>query len=488
MKQNPSLALRAVLAVLLETGFYALSIGLAALLAAVPVLELLVAERLHLKLALFCLVGAGTIVWSIFPRRDRFSAPGPEISREEAPGLHALVDELAAATGQPAPERIYLVPDANAWVARRGGFMGIGARPLMGIGLPFVAGLGAGELRAVLAHEFGHFVGGDVRLGPRIWRTRSAIERSVESLGKRSGLLQAPFLAYGRLYLRITQAVSRAQEFAADALSARLAGPAAAAGALRSTTRISAAHELYWGNELGPVLSRGFAPPLAEGFRRYLEAPAIAPALAAAEARELESDATGAYDSHPSTRARLDAIAALGLPAPAGGEDGPAASLVPGLPALEAALLARLAGEGRKFEPLAWESTGEAVWLAYWREWAKELPAPPAGTPLAEAARLAADAALFPAEAEPTREGETPAEAARSRKVSSLGFNLALALRAAGWTAATGPGEQLRLVSGDKAFDPFEAAAALASGELGDEAWRGRCAALGFAEVPFTAA
>ena len=69
----------------------------------------------------------------------------------------------------------------------------------MGVGLPLLAGLSVSEFRAVLAHGFGHFYGGDTRLGPWVYKTRSAIVRTIENL-VRSGrkLLYCPFLWYGK--------------------------------------------------------------------------------------------------------------------------------------------------------------------------------------------------------------------------------------------------------------------------------------------------
>ena len=77
------------------------------------------------------------------------------------------------------PEDVYLAPDVNAGVAHVGGFVGIGARPIMILGLPLLAVLNVSELRGVIAHEFGHYVGGETKLAPFIYRTRDAIGRTI---------------------------------------------------------------------------------------------------------------------------------------------------------------------------------------------------------------------------------------------------------------------------------------------------------------------
>jgi heat shock protein HtpX len=81
MPSSPSLAGRAVLAVGLMLGFYILAVGIAGALLYIPYAEWTYAGHLHLKLALFCILGAGIILWSILPRLDRFIPPGPHLNR-----------------------------------------------------------------------------------------------------------------------------------------------------------------------------------------------------------------------------------------------------------------------------------------------------------------------------------------------------------------------------------------------------------------------
>jgi Zn-dependent protease with chaperone function len=225
VRSSPSLALRAAAAVLLMVGFYALALGIAGSLIAIPVAEVTYAHRLDFRLAAFCLVGGLAILRSIVPRRDRFEPPGPSLTAQEQPRLFATIEGVADATGQTMPAEVYVVPEVNAWVTQRGGFLGVGSRRVMGIGLPLLEMLSIDELRAVLAHEFGHYHGGDTALGPWIYRTRTAIGRTLDSLARHSSLLMKPFNWYGLGFLRITHAISRRQEYAADALAARWSVP-----------------------------------------------------------------------------------------------------------------------------------------------------------------------------------------------------------------------------------------------------------------------
>src|SRR2546430_16869096 len=90
------------------------------------------------------------------------------------------------------PTEVSLVADVNAFVTTRGGFMGFGSRRVMGLGLPLLQTLGVRELRAVLAHEFGHYHGGDTKLGPWIYKTRAAIGRTLQGLARYSPVPQKP--------------------------------------------------------------------------------------------------------------------------------------------------------------------------------------------------------------------------------------------------------------------------------------------------------
>ncbi|HXU83327.1 MAG TPA: hypothetical protein VN914_18170, partial [Polyangia bacterium] len=63
-----SLVRRALLAVVLLVAFYLLALAIAAGLLWLPYAEWRFANRLHFKLAAFCVVGAFLIVKSILPR------------------------------------------------------------------------------------------------------------------------------------------------------------------------------------------------------------------------------------------------------------------------------------------------------------------------------------------------------------------------------------------------------------------------------------
>lgn len=96
----------------------------------------------------------------------------------QQPRLHELVDSVAADVGEPPPDGIYLDLPVNASVTEHR------RRRMMLLGLPLLATLDAEELRAVIAHEYGHYTGGDTRFAGWIWRTRVAVLKTVQRLAE----------------------------------------------------------------------------------------------------------------------------------------------------------------------------------------------------------------------------------------------------------------------------------------------------------------
>ena len=287
------------------------------------------------QLILLFLVGAAigvTMIWSLLPRRDKFVPPGPVLERASHPRLFAELDHLASATNEPLPSRVFLVPQANAFVADRGGMMGLGAQRVMGIGLPLIALLSVSEFRAVLAHEFAHYYGGDTRLGPFVYKTRMAMVRTMQNLVSirvvmRLGVAQVLYRVvlsilqgYWKIFLRVTQLVSRRQEYRADEIACHIAGSRALISGLKKILSANAAFQTYWNTEVLPLLKVGCRPSIAEGFAMFVEAPAISTQIDAALQKSMTQGKTQIYDSHPPLRDRIAAaeqIAASGFPADA---------------------------------------------------------------------------------------------------------------------------------------------------------------------------
>jgi Zn-dependent protease with chaperone function len=186
----------------------------------------------------------------------------------------------------------------------------------MGVGLPLLQELTVSQLQGVLAHEFGHYHGGDVKLGPWIHKTRAAIGRIVLMLADSGSVVlqiaHLPFVWYGEFFLRFTQAISRNQELAADSLAAQTVGRECFFSGLKAVHAGGVAFEMYWRGLVAPVLASGFRFPLASGFAQFRSSALLVDRLDALVDRSSNS-AAGAtpYDSHPPLGERLARVEAL---------------------------------------------------------------------------------------------------------------------------------------------------------------------------------
>jgi heat shock protein HtpX len=486
MRSTPSLAARAVAAVSLMVGFYLLALGIAGVLVAIPVGEYVWADRIDARIALFCILGAIAILRAIAPRRDRFTAPGPLLTPAEQPRLFAALEEVARSTEQQMPVEVYLIPEVNAWVAQRGGLMGYGSRRVMALGLPLMAMLSVDELRAVLAHEFGHYHGGDTALGPWIHRTRTAIGRTLVNMARHSSWLVKPFEWYGAAFLRITHAISRRQEYAADALAARIVGATPLATGLVTLEGAGGAFMPYWMTELAPVLERGFRPPIATGFTSFVSSPSVAPQLHAAVAQAMVDDKVDPFDTHPPLRERL---AALGVTHDATARHDDAApraiTLLEDLDAVEARLVDSLSdGKRSAPSPIAWVDAGDRVWSAVWRERVHAGRQQLAGITPAMIPPLAAD---LPGTA--VRFGLAPNHRVAQERgaAGDAGFLLASACAVAlldhGWSLSALPGETVDFSRDGATVTPFASMSALMDGSLSAEDWQATWRGIGLADL-----
>ncbi|PBC78066.1 Zn-dependent protease with chaperone function [Streptomyces sp. TLI_235] len=405
-----STAGRAALAVALLAGFY--------LLAAAIVLGLL-----GLDIALYSGLGqvsAGLLkIWALtavvaYPvlrvvfltRRPRGEADGGlPVTREQQPGLWARVDRIAELTGVRGPAEIRLVPDVNAGVREDTRLLGLipGRRHLV-IGAPLLIGLTEDELDSVLAHEFGHYSNRDVRLAGVTVAGRSAILHTIGTLHQRADRHQAQqaaeiaakdarrlakgrtasgeeagggvqralakvFTLYAKLYFRVSEAVSRRQEYAADRTAAAIAGRSATAAALRRIPALDAAQGFYLDRYATLGWDAGALPLPGQfygGLAHLLADPKRRRELDELGLPETEADP---YDSHPPIDRRIAAVEALPEDGRTTGEGGPALALLRDpeltLAALEAATLVPEAAAKQRLD---WPELLQAAGLAGARE------------------------------------------------------------------------------------------------------------------------
>ncbi|MET9181121.1 M48 family metallopeptidase [Kitasatospora aureofaciens] len=363
---------RAVTAVALLAGFYLLALGILAGLLALDVA--LFQELGHFSpglvkiWALSAAIGYPVVrvVFLTRRRKDDGEVPGVVLTRERQPAVWAVVDRIAERTGVRGPAEIRLVPQVNAGVFEETRLLGLipGKRHLV-IGAPLLLGLTEGELESVLAHEFGHYSNRDVKLAAVTVAGRRALLHTVGGLHRRADQHQAEeaaklaakaekrlakgrkpsgeqagggvdralaklFALYARLYFRVSEAVGRRQEYAADQVAAQLAGRDATASALRKLPSLDAAQDFYLSRYATIGWDAGLLPPPGQvygGLLHLLSDPERRAELAE-HALDLPEEHPDPFDSHPPIRLRVAAIEGLPDDGRGPGAAGPALALL----------------------------------------------------------------------------------------------------------------------------------------------------------------
>lgn len=351
----------------------------------------------------------------------------------------------------------------------------------MGLGLALMQTVSIPQLRAIVAHEFGHYRNDDLAFAGWIYRTRTAMEKTTQRLADLDFtflVLYAPIRLYAKLFVRITQAISRAQELAADRLAAAVAGAHQIVGALVLTQRSGTVYQTYYQNEIVPILSWGFRAPFAAGFAHFLSVPTVARALDEQLAHDLAHEETNEEDTHPPLRIRA---AELGV-SPQGLDlslDAPrATSLLHDLPQLEAELTKNFFAKPQDAPALhdvTWEEAGARVFVPAWKDRASEHAA---ALQDFTAARLA-DALPYVAK---TVQAETDEE--RTFVAShTVGAALAARLHALGWMCDATPGKPIAFTRDGRTIEPFEVVSHLRDGKRDAASWRAECESAGLGDV-----
>jgi heat shock protein HtpX len=446
-------------------------------------------------LLVFGVIIAGGLLWSLVPRPDKFTPPGPQLNRSQQPRLFSELDAIAASLNEPLPSEVYLIGDVNAWVADRGGILGVGSRRVMGLGLPLMSVLTVSQFRAVLAHEFAHYYGGDTSLGPWVYKTKMAMIRTFQTVGSLGALARNAILAimhlvvsailkgYFIVFLRAINLVSRKQEFRADELACLVAGPRPLIDGLRTIHGAGPAWAPYWNTEVVPLLNSGRMPALGEGFSRFLAAPTISQVVAANIQKEIREGKTSPYDSHPPLRERIAAAEQL-PPASLPEDTRPANCLLDQPVGAEMNFIQALNPDfpAGSLRCVQWDEVSSEVTVPSWRKIASE-HANTFGSVTAESlpnviAKLADIGSKL---ADPKGMLLSPAQRMH-RAGQLLAAGLALALLDDGWDLHVQPGV-FHFQRGTDTFTPFAAVEELMQGRLSRASWLARCRELGLSRL-----
>ena len=489
-----SLTSRALAATILFVGFWVLALGTVVFLFLAPLWLWRTVEFVRIfplgfiSLCFFFWIAGGIIAISILPRYKRFVPPGPELKPSEQPRLFELLKDIASSTGEALPSKVYLSPDVNASVADVGGWLGLGSRRMMFLGLPLLYGLSPSQLKTVLAHEFGHYKAGDTRLGPWLHHNFSVIARVVSNLASfgapddhddtSSGrlrmfmyLVNLPFLSYGNFVLKRLRLVAREQEYLADRIAAEVVNPTTARDTLTAITGLARSYHEYWSSLVLPVLDLGYKLPIGGGFQKYLTT-SQAQKFAEQEIRQvLEEQEPNPYDTHPTLKERLAALSNLNSPH---GQtllrQTSIAELLENVEGLEMSLLQQYMPKKapRKIEPISWDRVAEGCYLPYWQKLVQEKRSVLGGIKISQLPQTSENLLAF---ARQLGEFDEGAGILRKRASDVLASALAFALHRQGFAAIASPDKPVQLIRGPARLEPVTIIWRMDSGELTANEW-----------------
>ena len=116
-------------------------------------------------------------------KRNRQEGDGIEVSRSECPNLFAMIDNLTKEIGTSFPKHVYINEQVNASVFYDVAFWNIfiPVKKNLIVGVPLLYSLTEDELRAILAHEFGHFSQRSMKFGSMVRASCEIMSYMVET-------------------------------------------------------------------------------------------------------------------------------------------------------------------------------------------------------------------------------------------------------------------------------------------------------------------
>jgi len=118
---------------------------------------------------------------SLFAMRKMGEPNGIEVTQSEQPQLYAFLHQLADEIGAPKPHRVFITPEVNAAVFYDLSLLNLlfPSKKNLIVGLGLVNVLTLTELKAVLAHEFGHFAQNSMMVGRWVYVAQQIIAHMV---------------------------------------------------------------------------------------------------------------------------------------------------------------------------------------------------------------------------------------------------------------------------------------------------------------------
>jgi hypothetical protein len=341
---SPKLCLiwRGFSAAVLLAGFYILGFGISGGLLYLSY-RLSGVQNTYLYIVYVISMALGSILSSyVVPHPVRFRAPGPRLDPDDQPLLFEVVKRAAATAGKPVPAEIYLIEDLDNGIAYRGGFLGIGARPIMLIGFPLLHMLTVPQLEAMLVYWFVYLDATRPWIDEFLLETKDGVFRMLHTrlLPERSlkfNVVLFPIMGYRKLFYRAYVALNKMQRRTAVEAARLIVPHEELDAAIRVIERHGHAFAEYFREDISVNIRQGYHPPLMDGYRLYQQS----------------SGETVEEPPHA-----------------------PASSLLKGTHWLESWVLkAHSPSEDRPLKYIGWEEAGEYAVLGHW-EWLCDLNYP----------------------------------------------------------------------------------------------------------------
>jgi Zn-dependent protease with chaperone function len=180
------------------------------------------------------LIGLLSMWWAIQPS---FYINAEKVNRNEAPSLYAMLDEVVLKADALEIHEIRINSDFNAGALELGrGWIPGKIRRILILGGPLIASLSQASLKAVIAHEIGHFSKQHGKLGHWVYRARLGWASNASRTDKQNSILDNGLVTFASKFLQWFDSYafvySRHCEYEADAIAAKIVGASNFAAAL----------------------------------------------------------------------------------------------------------------------------------------------------------------------------------------------------------------------------------------------------------------
>ena len=241
-----------------------------------------------------CLLGSAMLLWALLPARERVIERCPLNS----PSLVLALRDICARAGVPAANRIEILFAVNAAAYT------LKQESRVAVGFPLLATLTRAQVDAVVAHEVAHHLYGDTGSGRVSQRLDRLLERMVRLMSRRApALILLPFRPVFLRLLRFVRETHRECEFHADEFAARTLGFTPYLDVLNGFSRIDALWAFFLDHWVLLVRTARVAIDLTSMYEAFL-ATGIAERIRVSPS----SGFSGAYDTHPSIRERVERL------------------------------------------------------------------------------------------------------------------------------------------------------------------------------------